>query len=100
MQCTKPPRARGTSPSVATRQGKDIKLRPAHIVLAAGTLGKLNIPEIPGRDAFSGPVLHSEGYNGDAEFAGKYVVVVGAGNSCSLGLLDHSKASCAAYYTH
>ncbi|KAL1946927.1 hypothetical protein VTO73DRAFT_15031 [Trametes versicolor] len=63
------------------RQGKDAKLRPTHIVLASGTLGKPNIPEIPGRDAFSGPVLHSEGYNGGAEFAGKRVVVVGAGNS-------------------
>lgn len=71
----------GTWDVTIRRQGKDVKLRPAHIVLASGTLGKPNIPEIPGRDAFSGPVLHSEGYNGGAEFAGKRVVVVGAGNS-------------------
>ncbi|OJT13103.1 hypothetical protein TRAPUB_10373 [Trametes pubescens] len=71
----------GTWDVTICRQGKDVKLRPAHIILATGTLGKPYVPDIPGRDAFRGQVLHSEGFNGAAEFAGKRVVVVGAGNS-------------------
>ncbi len=71
----------GTWDVTICRQGKDVKLRPAHIILATGTLGKPYVPDIPGRDAFRGQVLHSEGFYGAAEFAGKRVVVVGAGNS-------------------
>ena len=63
------------------RDGKEKKLRPAHIVLATGTLGKPNIPNIPGTDVFRGPVFHSTKYAGPAPFVGKRVVVVGAGNT-------------------
>ncbi|OJT13572.1 hypothetical protein TRAPUB_9880, partial [Trametes pubescens] len=73
--------ATGTWDVTIRRQGKEVKLRPAHIILASGTLGKLYIPDVPGRDGFPGRVVHSEGYNGAAEFAGKRVVVVGGGNS-------------------
>ncbi|RPD81236.1 dimethylaniline monooxygenase (N-oxide-forming) [Lentinus tigrinus ALCF2SS1-7] len=64
-----------------TREGFEVKLHPAHIVLATGTLGEPNIPDIPDMERFQGQVLHSCDYAGGAQFAGKRVVVVGAGNS-------------------
>ncbi|KAI0832303.1 FAD/NAD-P-binding domain-containing protein [Trametes gibbosa] len=71
----------GTWDVIINRQGQDVKLHPAHIIMATGTLGAPYIPDIPGRDTFGGRVLHSEGFGGAAEFVGKRVVVVGAGNS-------------------
>ncbi|KAI0327781.1 FAD/NAD(P)-binding domain-containing protein [Cubamyces sp. BRFM 1775] len=63
------------------RGGQQVKLRPSHIVIATGTLGKPYVPDLPCADKFRGDTLHSTGYNGGAAFAGKRVVVVGAGNS-------------------
>ncbi|KAI9001124.1 FAD/NAD-P-binding domain-containing protein [Trametes punicea] len=60
---------------------EEATIRPAHIVLATGTLGEANIPDCPGRHAFCGKVLHSDGYDGGASFSGKRVIVIGAGNS-------------------
>ncbi|KAI0650322.1 FAD/NAD-P-binding domain-containing protein [Trametes meyenii] len=71
----------GTWDVTILRNGRPVKLRPAHIVLATGTLGKPNIPSFPGQDIFLGQTLHSEGYPGGKRFAGRRVVVVGAGNS-------------------
>ncbi|KAI0776125.1 FAD/NAD-P-binding domain-containing protein [Trametes elegans] len=79
------------------RGGKEeITLRPAHIVIATGTLGAPNIPSLPGRAAFPGAVLHSEGYNGGGGLRGQRVVVVGAGNSaidiCQDAVLHRARA--------
>ncbi|KAI9001123.1 FAD/NAD-P-binding domain-containing protein [Trametes punicea] len=63
------------------REGFEVKLRPAHLVFATGTLGKPHIPDIPGLDLFQGQVMHSQQFAGAAAYAGKQVVVVGAGNS-------------------
>ncbi len=63
------------------REGFDVKLRPAHIVLATGTLGEPNIPDIPEVAQFSGQVMHSQQFAGGTPYAGKRVVVIGAGNS-------------------
>lgn len=63
------------------REGFEVKLRPAHIVLATGTLGDPNIPDVPDMERFRGEVLHSHSFSGGAPFAGKRVVVIGAGNS-------------------
>ncbi len=63
------------------REGFEVKLRPAHIILATGTLGEPNVPDIPGMEHFAGEVLHSHEFPGAAPFVGKRVVVVGAGNS-------------------
>ncbi|KAI0677128.1 FAD/NAD-P-binding domain-containing protein [Trametes maxima] len=71
----------GTWDVTVLRNGMPMRLRPAHIILATGTLGKPNIPSFPGQDAFLGQTLHSESYPGGAGFVGKHVVVVGAGNS-------------------
>lgn len=63
------------------REGFDVKLRPAHIVLATGTLGEPNIPDIPDVASFAGQVMHSQQFAGGAPYVGKRVVVIGAGNS-------------------
>ncbi|KAI0638064.1 FAD/NAD-P-binding domain-containing protein [Trametes polyzona] len=63
------------------REGFEVKLRPAHIVIATGTLGEPNIPDIPDVARFSGHVMHSQHFAGGAPYKGKKAVVVGAGNS-------------------
>lgn len=63
------------------REGFEVRLRPAHIVLATGTLGERNIPDVPDIDRFHGQVVHSQDYQGGVEHAGKRAVIIGAGNS-------------------
>jgi cation diffusion facilitator CzcD-associated flavoprotein CzcO len=66
---------------VIDRAGKQVTLHPAHIVLAAGTLGAPISPSIPDAELFRGTTLHAAAYNGGKDFAGKRTLVVGAGNS-------------------
>ncbi|TBU32891.1 FAD/NAD(P)-binding domain-containing protein [Dichomitus squalens] len=63
------------------RDGKEYKVRPAHIIMATGTLGAPYIPDVAGKDVFDGRVLHATLYNDPEEFTGKRVVVIGAGNT-------------------
>ena len=49
------------------------------VVLANGTLAEPSIPSFPGR--FDGELLHSSRYKSASIFAGKRVLIVGAGNS-------------------
>lgn len=51
----------------------------AAVVAAAGS--RPLIPELPGRDGFSGRILHVADYRDPKPFAGQRVVVVGSGNS-------------------
>ncbi len=64
-----------------TRDGKDIVLRPKHLVLATGMSGKANIPVFPGQDIFGGVQQHSSQHPGPDAYRGKKVVVIGANNS-------------------
>ena len=64
-----------------SRAGAPVHLRPAHIVLATGTLGVPRVPAIPGVAHFRGRVMHTSAYTGGAPYAGQRVVVIGAGNS-------------------
>jgi cation diffusion facilitator CzcD-associated flavoprotein CzcO len=61
--------------------GSERALRPAHLVMATGVSGIPSIPEIPGLRDFRGEVLHSSRFVSGAKYAGKSVVVIGAGNS-------------------
>lgn len=65
------------------RDGHDVVLHPAHIVLATGTLGAPYVPPFDGRDAFTGTVVHSTAYKNAELYAGKQVVVVGSGQSAA-----------------
>ena len=51
------------------------------VVAATGSWQKPFIPEIPGREEFTGIQIHSANYLSPDRFAGKRVLVVGAGNS-------------------
>ncbi|KAF7372895.1 Dimethylaniline monooxygenase [Mycena sanguinolenta] len=66
---------------VIDRGGKQVTLNPAHIVVAAGALGAPNIPVMENREKFAGSIVHCADYQGGKPFAGKRVVVVGAGNT-------------------
>ncbi|GBE77698.1 FAD/NAD-P-binding domain-containing protein [Sparassis crispa] len=68
---------------VVDRDGSEVELHPAHIVVAIGTLGAPRIPEISDRDLFHGEVLHASAYKGGKPFTGKRVIVVGAGNTAA-----------------
>jgi len=52
-----------------------------NLILAAGRLTEPRIPEIPGLDAFPGPVFHSARWDHEVELTGKRVAVVGTGAS-------------------
>ncbi|KAI1793669.1 dimethylaniline monooxygenase (N-oxide-forming) [Ganoderma leucocontextum] len=66
---------------IVVRDGVEVKLRPAHIVLATGTLGRTVVPVVPGMEGFQGRVVHSSRFAGGASFGGQRAVVVGSGNS-------------------
>ncbi|WP_308310489.1 NAD(P)-binding domain-containing protein [Streptomyces sp. CC210A] len=51
------------------------------VVAATGGFGRPHRPMLPGLDSFSGTVLHVSEYRSPEAFAGRRVVVVGAGNS-------------------
>ena len=63
------------------REGREVVLRPRHVVMATGVSGIPNIPEIAGLDAFGGQVLHSSAYSDGEDFSGKRAIVIGTGNS-------------------
>ncbi|KAJ6493419.1 FAD/NAD-P-binding domain-containing protein [Mycena sanguinolenta] len=66
---------------VVDHAGEQVTLHPAHIVLAAGTLGAPQLPSIPDAELFEGSTIHSAAYAGGKDYAGKRTLVVGAGNS-------------------
>ena len=59
----------------------DGPIETGHVVIATGYNGAPVIPDWPGRDGFEGELIHSTQYRNPQPFAGKDVLVVGAGNS-------------------
>ena len=66
---------------VVDRDGEEVVLKPAQLVLATGMAGVPNIPDFPGRDNFGGEVQHSSQHPGPDAYKDKKVVVVGSNNS-------------------
>jgi len=64
-----------------TREGKNVTLRPKHLVFATGAYGPPRWPDWPGMQEFGGTFMHSSQYQGADGFAGKSCVVIGAGSS-------------------
>ncbi|MGX2992988.1 flavin-containing monooxygenase [Streptomyces sp. JNUCC 64] len=64
---------------VETADGERLAARA--VVAASGSFGRPYRPDLPGLDAFTGIVLHAADYRDPAPFAGRRVIVVGAGNS-------------------
>ncbi|KAF7294667.1 FAD/NAD-P-binding domain-containing protein [Mycena indigotica] len=65
---------------VIDRAGELVTLEPAHVIVC-GALGAPFTPHVENKDIFAGVALHCVNYRGGAPFAGKRVVVVGAGNT-------------------
>ena len=63
------------------RDGKDVVLRPKHVVMATGMSGKMNKPDFPGSEDFVGKIEHSSEHAGPDQWTGKKVVVIGSNNS-------------------
>ncbi|OCH92286.1 dimethylaniline monooxygenase (N-oxide-forming) [Obba rivulosa] len=63
--------------------GEWVEMYPTHIVVATGALGHPRIPVVPDHEKFHGEVLHSNCFPGGDPYAGKRVIVVGAGNSAA-----------------
>jgi hypothetical protein len=58
---------------------EDVPVR--QVVVATGNQGKPMVPEWPGRDAFSGDLLHSAAYRNPTPYRDKNVLIVGSGSS-------------------
>jgi len=52
-----------------------------HVVVATGYNGAPFVPDWPGRERFTGELIHSSEYRSPEPFRGRDVLVVGAGNS-------------------
>ncbi|MEH6386646.1 ArsO family NAD(P)H-dependent flavin-containing monooxygenase [Pseudomonas profundi] len=63
------------------------------VVSATGTWSKPFIPQYPGAADFAGQQLHSSCYRSPKPFAGKKVMIVGAGNSAAQILAEVSQYS-------
>ena len=58
-----------------------VEIQACAVVVATGIVSNPYVPEIPQRGLFRGRVLHSVDYRRPDSFAGRRVLVVGAGNS-------------------
>jgi len=67
--------------SMRRADGTTRTMRPRHVVMATGVSGIPNVPDIPTLRNFRGTVLHSSQYDDGQAWAGKAVLVIGAGNS-------------------
>lgn len=74
--------------------GSERVMRPRHIVFANGVSSYPLIPDIPGLDSFKGDVIHSEGFNSGAPYAGKKAIVIGTGSSGNDIALDLHSFGC------
>ncbi|RPD53954.1 dimethylaniline monooxygenase (N-oxide-forming) [Lentinus tigrinus ALCF2SS1-7] len=66
---------------IVVREGVEVKLRPSHIIMATGMLGRPLIPAFIDVERFRGQYMHSSKFPGGALFAGKRAVIIGAGES-------------------
>jgi cation diffusion facilitator CzcD-associated flavoprotein CzcO len=64
-----------------TRDGKEVILRPAHIIMATSTLGTPRSPIIRDESLFSGIIYHACEFQGGKAHEGQRVLVIGAGNT-------------------
>jgi putative flavoprotein involved in K+ transport len=62
-----------------TRAGERIPARS--VVVATGHAHTPYVPDLPGRESFTGQLVHARGYRNPAPFAGLDVLVIGTGNS-------------------
>ncbi len=63
------------------REGRNIVLKPRHLIFATGSYGPPREVDVPGREDFSGVQYHSSKHVSGAAFRGKRCIVVGANSS-------------------
>ncbi|MGJ6969937.1 flavin-containing monooxygenase [Streptosporangium sp. G11] len=51
------------------------------VIAASGSCNRPHLPLLPGRNGFTGQILHAAAYTNPLPYAGRRIVVVGAGNS-------------------
>src|SRR5436305_3218879 len=56
-------------------------LRAQYVVVATGYNHTPVLPDWPGRDSFTGELIHGQDYRNPSPYAGRDVLVVGAGNT-------------------
>ncbi|GAA3446461.1 flavin-containing monooxygenase [Planomonospora venezuelensis] len=79
----------GAAVTEVRAEGGDLVVRladgtalPAPAVIAAsGSFGNPCLPALPGQERFTGRILHAAAYRAPSPYAGRRIVVVGAGNS-------------------
>ena len=59
-----------------------------HVIIASGREKYPHLPDWPGRDSFNGEILHSANLGNIKRYAGRNILVVGAGNS-GTDVLNH-----------
>ncbi|MFV0297264.1 MAG: FAD-dependent oxidoreductase [Hyphomicrobiaceae bacterium] len=74
--------------------GSERSLRPHHIVFANGVSTYPLIPKLPGLDTFKGDVVHSEGFDSGAPYAGRKAIIIGTGSSANDIALDLHSFGC------
>ena len=67
--------------TVRDRTGARRVIEANAVVTAVGQLNRPHMPEIKGRDRFSGPAFHSARWRHDVDLTGKRVAVIGTGAS-------------------
>ena len=68
------------------------ELRAGHVVVATGYNHTPRLPDWPGRDSFTGELSHASRYRNGKPYAGRDVLVVGAGNTgaeIAVDLVEH-----------
>ncbi|WP_420392095.1 FAD-dependent oxidoreductase [Acuticoccus sp.] len=68
--------------------GSERVVRPKHLVFANGVSSYPYVPDIPGLADFKGEVIHSEGFETGANWAGKRAFIIGTGSSANDIALD------------
>jgi putative flavoprotein involved in K+ transport len=72
---------RGEDGRVIARTATGLEVEAGMVIAATGGFRRPHRPALPGLEHFTGAVLHSSQYRAPEAFAGRRVVVVGAGNS-------------------
>jgi hypothetical protein len=85
---------KGWTVTLKRGDGAERVMCPRHIVFANGVSSYPLIPEIEGLDTFNGDVIHSEGFDSGAPYAGKNAIVIGTGSSANDIALDLHSFGC------
>jgi len=74
--------------------GSERIMHPRHIVFANGVSSYPMVPKLPGLEDFKGDIIHSEGFDSGAPYAGKRALIIGTGSSANDIALDLHSFGC------